>query len=110
YRQASTKTDAALDELESLVHDQTVELEHITHARASLSEWRNLTEKEMRKRLTSSEAPSATNARADALMDTIRHEFSTLVSAERERRTSYIESSREANRFTSRLGILLTLS
>lgn len=109
YRQASTQTEAALDQLESLVHDQDVELQDLTRARSSLAEWHNLTDEAIRKGSRSPATPNSIGAR-DALMDSVRNEFSSLVSAERARRTSYVASSHEANRFTSRLGILLTLS
>lgn len=109
YRQTSVKADAALDQLESLIHDQSVELQDLTRARGSLTEWRKVTEEAIRSR-SKQPVPSSIGVRADALMDNIRSEFSNLVSAERARRTSYVESSYEADRFTSRLGIFLTLS
>jgi PAS domain S-box-containing protein len=107
YRQTSASVDAALAKLETLVRDQESELRQLNAIKASLAQWRSIVEEAIEK---GPEESSAYNAREEALMEHIRTEFSRLVSAEQELRASYLASSRDAIRFTSRLGILLTLA
>jgi len=99
--------DAALAQLETLVRDQDSELRQLNAIRASLAQWRHLVEQTIQ---NGPEEGSGYNPREDAVMEEIRGEFSHLVSAEQELRASYVASSKEATRFASRVGILLTLA
>jgi PAS domain S-box-containing protein len=111
YRELSGATNAALDKLDALLHQQDAEVEEVRRARSSLNEWHELAEHSIQSLPTSpSSAIALRDAHGDALIDNIRSDFARLVSDETQRRSSYLESSREASRFTSRLGILLTLS
>lgn len=107
YQHTSGQADVALAKLETLVHDQESELRQLNAIKASLAEWRRLVDDAIEQ---SPETNSGSSTREDALMGEIRAQFSRLVSAEQALRTSYVAWSTEANRFTSRLGILLTLS
>ena len=107
YHQTSAGMDSAVNKLGTLVRDRDSELRQLDAIKAALAQWRQLVEQSIQNGPGGS---SGYNARKDAVMEDIRGQFSRLVSAEQELRSSYLASSSEATRFTSRLGILLTLA
>ena len=111
YCLALPAVDPALNQLESLIREDKDESNQLKRMRATLQQWRTFAEDAIHKRATRPAARGdIDSSHAKALMDEIREEFSRLASVEKERRSSYVTSSRETGRFTSRLGILLTLS
>ena len=111
YSEAQPKVDAALRTLESLVVDRASEQEQAEHIKHSVAAWEVFAQDAIGKRSTNlAAAQSIDNARGKELMDEIRDQFSNLVENVRERRSLEMASSRKAGRFTSRLGILLSLA
>jgi PAS domain S-box-containing protein len=111
YRGALSAVDPALNQLESLVHGDGKEIAQLSRIRNSLQSWRIFAEDAILKRSTRAAAGAEIDStRGKTLMDDIRGEFSSIVSVEKERRSSYLASSRQSGRFASRLGILLALS
>ncbi|PYY18785.1 MAG: hypothetical protein DMG60_07000 [Acidobacteria bacterium] len=108
YRLSSANSDSALAQLAFLARQQDEESQHVARVRSLIEEWRSLAGQAIRNRVSRSNMIGGFSD--DAVMHDIREELSRLVSAERQRRTSYVESSREARRFTSRLGFFLALS
>ncbi|HWC18390.1 MAG TPA: PAS domain S-box protein [Terriglobales bacterium] len=111
YEQASQKIDAALKELGALVEAQDIEeADRIAHIRDSLGAWRQFASDAIQKRAAGATAAAEiNNARGKFLMDHVRDQFSSLASTEEDRRNNALISARRAARFTSRLGLLLSL-
>ena len=112
YDQASGKIDPALKELGALVEAQDIEeADRIAHIRDSLDAWRQFAIDSIAKRTAGATAAAEiNNARGKFLMDHVRDEFSSLSSSEEDRRNNALISARRAARFTSRLGLLLSLA
>ena len=112
YEQASEKIDPALNELGALVEAQDIEeADRIAHIRSSLTAWRQFAAEAIEKRAAGRTAAAEINdARGKFLMENVRDDFSSLASIEEDRRNNALISARRAARFTSRLGLLLSLA
>jgi len=108
YRQSSENADSVFNQLASMARDEDTESQQVEQLRNSVEQWRRVAEQAMRSRTLP--ATFRAGSGEDRIIHNIREELSRLVSSQKERRASYLESSREASRFTSRLGILLALS
>ncbi|HVH85704.1 MAG TPA: PAS domain S-box protein [Terriglobales bacterium] len=112
YEQASPKVGPALDELGALVEAQDIEeAQWIAHIRSSLEGWQQFAADAIAKRAIGATGAAQINStRGKFLMDHVRDQFSSLVTAEEDRRNNALISARRAATFTSRLGLLLSLA
>jgi len=111
YEQALPRVDEALNALQTSVSGQRPERDDILGVRTLLTEWRGFADDAMQKRSLGPLAlQSVDNSRGKKLMDSIRDDFTQMLSAQQARRNAALSSSRRARRLTSRLSILLALA
>jgi len=111
YDQALPLVDASINGLAASVaalrpeHDDTLDI------RILLTEWRSFADDAIQKRSAGPvDLRSLDSSRGKRLMDSIREEFTQMLSPQEARRSAALASSRRASRLTSRLGILLALA
>jgi PAS domain S-box-containing protein len=112
YERSGPKVDAALNALDDLIEETDIQEEqHVSHIKTAFTGWQRFAEDSIRKRQAGATAAAEIdNTRGKFLMDNIRDNFASLVASEEERRTNAQVSAHNAARFTSRLGILLSLA
>jgi PAS domain S-box-containing protein len=110
YQEGTANIQAALNRIETLTRLQGIGEGRLATIQALLAEWQTFARDAIHKRSAGSDnLQILDNTRGKQLMDSIRAEFAELVSIEEQRRSLAIASSRNADRLTSRLGILLSL-
>lgn len=112
YERSGPKVGVAIEALDNLIEaEDTQEEQHVSHIKAAFNNWRRFAENSIHQRAAgASAAADIDNAHARFMMDNIRDNFASLVASEEERRTNAQVSAHNSARFTSRLGILLSIA